>query len=369
MTTNGSEAPPPDSEAQSPAPPLLRDSGEFASLPAARRRGPGLIPSLVVFALSLVMLWHQRADLRYALGSTTPRDLGDAAMLSTAAPLSDDSYVTLSGIPDRRNSLYVELTNVRARQTLFRLLGTDSRVLVRAIPHPGGELAERWTGRLRRFDAMPYAPALRDYFAHSAEVRALGYVDLVRLGEILAGKQSRGTLVDRSGRALALADATSLTATVNHDDQLLASLPKRRHPQASDARYELAQAGLVVVEAAGDDPEYFDFAVAIGGAGRDAAIAKLEALGAEVRLRRTHHVVRLDRITGGSDGLDIDGKRVAWSAVESVSFEAPIVIPSNAFVLTEGEAPRSQPWTLVLGGLLAAFALYGAWSLLRLRRS
>ncbi len=40
----------------------------------------------------------------------------------------------MAGSPDPRNSLYVELSNVLARQLLFRLLGTDSRILVRAQP-------------------------------------------------------------------------------------------------------------------------------------------------------------------------------------------------------------------------------------------
>ncbi len=204
-------------------------------------------------------------------------------------------------------------------------------------------------------------------------MRALGYVDLPRLGEVLAGVQPRSALIDRGGRGRppALTDDAALTVTVNHPDQLLASLPKRRHPEARDARYELEQAGLPVLEAAGDDPEYFDFAVGIDKLGRDAAMAKLESLGAEVRLRRTRHVIRLDHMTGGTDGVNVvdGGTKVPWSAVESVSFEAPIVIPAaDAFLLTEGEVPGRQTWTLLLGAVLILFALYNAWSLARWRR-
>src|SRR5262245_57771973 len=91
------ETPPPENGAPG--------DDDFAGIPdQAPRRSPVL--AAVVIALAGAVLWHLRADLVYAFRSRTPVALGDARKLTGA--LADNTYVELSGQPDRRNSLFIE---------------------------------------------------------------------------------------------------------------------------------------------------------------------------------------------------------------------------------------------------------------------
>ncbi len=58
------------------------DHNEFAQLPA-RRRQARPIPSAVILGLSLVMLWHLRGDLRYALSRRRHRAISATPPPST----------------------------------------------------------------------------------------------------------------------------------------------------------------------------------------------------------------------------------------------------------------------------------------------
>ena len=157
---------------------------------------------LVAAAMPLVGLspvlpwWHETppaapphepesgAELVYAFRGRTPENLGDArSLFARGVPLADNSYVELSGQPDRRNALFIEPRGEKSRQTFFRLLGTDSRVLVRAADTSNrADLQDHWTGRLRRFDALNYAPQMRAYFQN--EVRAARYLSPAALKEV-----------------------------------------------------------------------------------------------------------------------------------------------------------------------------------------
>ena len=163
------------------APPPADD--DLAALTPAPRGKPPLVAAAVI-ALALVIGWHLRADLAYAFAARTPAQLGDARSLSQrGVALDDNRFVTISGQAERRYALYVEPKGVRARETIFRVLGVPSGLFVIAPDSPERtDLSERWTGRLRRFDTMSYAPSLRHYYATATEVtRYLATYNLVAL--------------------------------------------------------------------------------------------------------------------------------------------------------------------------------------------
>ena len=58
-------------------PPSLVPEDEFAGIRSRAGRHPGL--ALGAVALALFIIFHVRADISYALSSTDPIDLGDAA--------------------------------------------------------------------------------------------------------------------------------------------------------------------------------------------------------------------------------------------------------------------------------------------------
>src|SRR5690349_3294230 len=114
------------------------DSGqvdEFAGIePAPPRRSPVL--ALVIIGLALMSTVHLRHDLRYAMSSRTPVPLTE---LRSAGQSYEGRYVTVEGVPDRRNALYVETRGDKTRETFFRLLDSDPPIFVRARDTAGRE--------------------------------------------------------------------------------------------------------------------------------------------------------------------------------------------------------------------------------------
>src|SRR4051812_22145022 len=174
------------------------NDAELVALPrASRPKSP--IVALAVSALAAVIVWHLRFDLAYAFAGSTPTDLGDARALPTSgAGLEDNRFVIVSGQAERRYALFVEPRGERERQTIFRLLGAGTRLFVRATDTTGrtDSLAERWSGRLRRFDAVPWASSLRDYYGKRTEITR--YLELGGLEAALRGSGG-ATLKDRMG--------------------------------------------------------------------------------------------------------------------------------------------------------------------------
>src|SRR5262245_36658841 len=127
-------------------PPQAED--DLADL-APPRRGQSPLVAAAVIALAAVIGWHLRDDVRFAFAGRTPTDLGDARSLSArGAQLEDNSYVTVSGQAERRYALYLEPKGVRARQTIYRLLGAPHGLFVCAADTADRvDLTERWSGR------------------------------------------------------------------------------------------------------------------------------------------------------------------------------------------------------------------------------
>jgi hypothetical protein len=339
------------------------DADEWAGLkPTPRRRSP--LTALVVIALAAGLGWHLRAELAYALAARAPLDLGDARHLQGA--LEDNRYVTVRGQPDRRNSLNIEPRGEQERQSFFRLLGTGSRLLVRALP-PGRriDLEERWAGRLRRFDDLPYAPSLREYYA--TQVRAARYLPSGALQAALTRGQT--ALADRTGEPLALTPSTPMVLDVVVPERLQVTLGGDRFPSEADARHELERLGLHVTPLDGEG-ERFRYSVEAPAAQRDAIADKLDAAGIAFAVDARRYQTPLGQLKASGDQLELPtGARVAWTWIAAASVEAPLVIPPDAWVLTEGEAPAGFWWAPALVALLAIFAAFNVWYLARARRA
>jgi hypothetical protein len=346
------------------------DEAEFASLKAAPRpRSP--LTALAVVVLAVGLSWHLSGDLRYAFRPRTPTALGDARR--PAAALEDDSYVTLSGVPDRRNALSIEPKGEQERQSFFRLLGTGTRLLVRALP-AGRRLdfEERWTGRLRRFDTLPYASSIRDYYAH--EVEAARYLPLDAFRAALSGGPT--ALNDRTGEPLKLTPETEMVVDAIVPNRIKVTLPTEKFPSELDARHELERLGLTFTQIGGFDvhDESFIYAVEAPAAQRDAVVGKLEGAGLAFAADARRHRVKLSRLKLVGDQIEIEGappaaRRLSYAWLTAVSVDNPIVIPPDAWVLTEGEAPERFWWAPALAALLGAFVAFNVWYLVRARRA
>jgi len=96
-----------------PAPTSDRGQGggvdEFAHIRSPRTRSPLL--ALAAAALAFILVFHVRHELRYALSSSAPLELGEARV--TFSPRTtmtglDNRYVRVRGAPDRASGLEVD---------------------------------------------------------------------------------------------------------------------------------------------------------------------------------------------------------------------------------------------------------------------
>jgi hypothetical protein len=323
---------------------------EFAGIePAPRGRSP--LMALAVLALGGILLWHLRADVGYAFSSRLPDELGEARNIGPNA-LADNRFVSIKGQPDWRNSLYIEPKGEKTRQGFFRLLGTGTRIFVRAADTNGrASLADRWSGRLRRLGSLPWAASLERYYAE--EVRAVRYLPL----DLVRKSLHAASLTDRTGDAITLAPSTPVSVTSLFPDELLVTLSAEKFPAADDAKHELEKLGLTVVAPKKNPTGDFDFVISAPQAARAGVIDKLEKADVGYALHQEQATVEWGK-------LDAIAPQVT-----QVTVDAPIRIAADAWVLTEDETPAALWWAPVVAALLIAFMAFNVWYLARARRA
>ncbi len=342
------------------------DADEFSALPTATRPKSPLL-AVAVVALAAIVCWHLRRDVAYAFVAKTAVDLGDARTLTArGVTLDDNRYVTVAGQAERRYALYLEPHGTEARQSFFRLFGTGTRLFVRANDNMGRQdVTERWTGRLRRFDELPFAQSLRDYYGKETEVTRYLALDSVKAA--LSGGSNE--LVDRVGASLTLPLEAQLVVDVAHPGQLQVWLSKDKYPTLIDARHDLERLQLSPSTGT-DEKDEFSFIVPMPDAKKNEIIGKLSDAGFQFQPYR-------QRLTSARGQLKLDGDTLAvgadahvpWADVEAIGLPAPITIGADAFVLSEGDSPAAYWWAPLLCALLVAFAAFNLWYLLRALRA
>jgi hypothetical protein len=339
---------------------------ELASL-APSPRGKNPLVAGVVIALAVIIGWHLRDDVRYAFSSRTPAALGDARTLAArGVTLGDNRYVTLGGQAERRYALYVEPRGVRARQTIFRLLGVNAGLFVRAAETGDrSDIAERWTGRLRRFDAMSYAPSLRHYYATETEVTRNVALDGLKLQ--LGGGTAE--LRDRMGEPITIGADQTVVVTVDYPGELKVYLGKDRFPSLPDARHELDR--IALAPSSGEETkDEFVFIVPMPDARKNEIVGKLSDKELAFQPHEERFTVKRAELALQGDTLQIGARAKApWSQVQAIGVPAPVQIGGDAYILLEGEAPSQYWWAPLILALLIAFGAFNVWYLVRTIRS
>ena len=54
-----------------------------------------------------------------------------------------------------------------------------------------------------------------------------------------------------------------------------------------------------------------------------------------------------------------------WEQVQAVQVSEPLTVPADAWIVIDGESPRSAVWTLPVSALLLLFMAFNIWYLLR----
>src|SRR5262245_19499390 len=196
-------------------------------------------PVLAVLAALIAgyLLYHLRTDLAYFLRGRTAQELGDAHAAVAKLP-PPNSYVALSGAPDRSNAAMLDTRDKDEYRQLLRLLGTDSRLLVlRTFGKVPNErtLADRFSGRLVAFRDLSFAQSIREWFR--TRVVATHLFDPKQLSTVLHAPEA--DLKDLASDSIHLHSDSRIALDILFPDQYRVTMPTKKFPTADTARATL----------------------------------------------------------------------------------------------------------------------------------
>jgi hypothetical protein len=364
---------------------------EFAHIPSSRGRHP--LVAIAAAALAFFLVLHNRHDLRYALSSSEPFDLGRASAVFGSGHATsglENRLVRVSGLPDRESALQIDTKGSWVFSQFFRVLGTDNRLFLhrRESPLPAG-LAEAdvFEGRLIRVAELPFAASIRGYFA--THVAATHFFAPEALAKALATRRPGAplTLADTSGDVVSLDERETIGIDVSERDQVKIGLPRDRFPTEEAARAALTSRGGEIVSALGavkskprggapesgplsatpEPPQRWTFVVRFPPAAAQSALDAIGNLGREVDIRDARQTVdvKLEDVSALADGQGVVGltvrpgqgppRRLEAPTIAAVHTMAPVVIPDDAYLLVEGDRPREHVPTLLIALILVMF--------------
>jgi hypothetical protein len=372
---------------------------EFAHIPSSRGRHP--LVAIAGAALAFFLVFHIRHDLRYALSSSEPFDLGRASQVfggGRAAGGLENRFVRTTGLPDRESALQIDTKGSWVFSQFFRVLGTDNRLFLhrRSSPLPAG-LAEAdvFEGRLIRVDELPFAASIRSYFA--THVAATHFFAPEALARALGARRPGAplTVTDTSGDVVTLDERETIGIDVSERDQVKIGLPRDRFPTEEEARYALTSRGGEILGAFGavrskpragapesgplsatpEPPQRWTFVVRFPPASAQAALDAIGNLDRAVDIRDARQTVdvKLEDVSAPGDargGLVVRPgqgapRRIEAPTIAAIHTMAPVVIPEGAYLLVEGDVPREHIPTVLIALILVMF---GAVNLVGLAR-
>ena len=374
---------------------------EFAHIPRRRARHP--LITLAGAALAFFLVFYGLRDLRYALSSGQPLELGAAAAVFNNDKATADlanRYVRVAGIPDRESALELDTKGSWVFSQLFRVLGTGDRLFVHRMENPlpaARAEADVFEGRLIRIDELPYAQAIRGYFAkHVTATHHFAVDTTLATLAALTGRAPAAPLsiVDRGGDKVALAADEALAIEVVKPDEVQIGLPNGRFATEDAARAAITSRGGEVVTARGlvktaspssagassllasapEPPSRWTFVVRFPAARRGAALDELGDIDRTVEIRDAREIIatRVSQLAASDGALVIRAPgggehRVAAANVAAVHTIAPVVIPDGAYLLIEGDRPRDHVASVIISLVLMTFGVFNVVALVRNR--
>lgn len=371
------------------------------SVPTPRRH-PGV--AIAVLLVSLLLLYRLRADLRYALQPAEPRSLGAATSLINGGQpgAALDGFVSLSGVPDHRNALAFDPKGGRPRQHVFRMLGTASRLFVTAPASPQPPYRDQYSGRLRRFDDLSFAEAVRSAWSATQVLRAL---DVSKLRALPSGALPVPlSTVDRAGEALSVTGQQDLLIDVLFPDDVRVLLSKEKVPSLPDADHEVERFGLAHGPGV-ETKDGYGYVLRLPPVGpeRQRILAQIDSGGVWLWHRVETYRVPTGAVQVTPAGLMLPGPDalpqpvryrvpavapadpavapaaptsvatllpqkdpstlLTWEQIEVVQISEPMTVAADALVVVVGETPKSVFWTLPMAGLLLLCFLFNLWYL------
>lgn len=367
----------PDPIQNSPATPAP-EADEFAGIRPARRR-PSVL-GLGVVLLSAFLIFHQRADVVYALTSGVPRVLGDAgALLKSGAQLPENRYVRVSGTPDFESALVLDTQGEWKFRTFFRLLETDRKIFVQRAAGPLPlDMAQNdsFAGRLVRLRSVSFSDAIRDYF--SKHVTSTHVFDPAIVRRAMEDKRLPGIVADKLGESVAIAGNEPLTFDVRVPLRYHVDIPREIFEKLATATKALKRTGATVLGvgkpvAREANLSGFAFECLFPRERESEVLSAVADLASRTRIEPVIEqvIAPLSQLQMSDAGLRLhnkatnENKQVAWNDVAMVRTASNLAIAEDAYLLLEGERPSAYYKAVVATAILLVFALV---NLLALRR-
>lgn len=366
---------------------------ELIDLPRHRRRRHPVISALVIALAGYLMVFNG-SDFAYFFASSTPQDLGEVeAAITQAEKLRPNRYVSLRGAPDRKHALLIQ-GRISGYDSFFRLRGGQDRVFVqrhRTKRTSSRTISAVHTGRLVRFDSLPYHQAVRDYFVKNTSVAH--DFDFASLRKAKSGDK----VADKSGLTLKLEQNKLFWVNVTYPDEWLIQFSKEIYPDRATAAKELEE--FDVPFASDDEPSKMFWRFVVVTKGEEAkklmgrfGIAKKNT---GFLRRQVSYSAPYDQLRFEEDALVITAKdetfpsrfvlrqegekkrlvpvkpspvRIPKAAVLYITASSKFQIPDDALVLVAGEVPKDKWLYLLLYLLLGAFVAFNAMALINRAR-
>jgi hypothetical protein len=232
---------------------------ELVALPRSSRRRRHPVISLLVICLSFYLMFFFRDKLFFFLQPRRPADLGEASVALKEGRLRPNTYVELSGAPDRKHALILEAP-FGGYESVFRLLQTSNKILVqqhRETRSTDEIVSSRHRGQLARFSSLAYHQGVRDYFAKTMTVpHDFGF------GQLAEAKATRtATLVDREGVTVELTPDSTLWINAATPGEWWIQFAKRSYEKIEDAQRLLGDVKLPMTVEEEESASFWRFVV------------------------------------------------------------------------------------------------------------
>jgi hypothetical protein len=338
---------------------------ELQRLPRARTR-IGWLLALSVIALCSYVMFQLRSDLAFSRQGDRPEPLPS---LESVFDADLDSFVSIEGIPDRAYAVRALKSDSSLGQRLYPLFGTDGRVWLLVSGSSWTEDAtydERWVGRVKRLQDMPFFGSLRRYLAESRPLPRYTSPAIVR-----AALEGRATeILHATGDRIAVDASTPVTIARRAADRArVTATATEDHPDEARWRAALERAGIVPAGAQPESGNELAWRYLVPALGGVAALQKrLDEAG--LGAARAEEVVETRDVAWGElgasdEGLRADDDLIPWQEIAQLSVAERRTVPDDARVLVASERPRDYWYLLPLFGVLSVFALVFVWAFAR----
>ena len=317
-------------------------------------------------------------------------------MAAKSAASVENRYVRVAGTPDRESGLEIDTKGSWVFSQFFRVLGTGDRLFLhrRESPLPAARAeVDQFEGRLIRFGELPFAEAIRAYFAkHVTATHVFAPEVFARAvaGRAGAGRSASPTAPGTPCRSWPTrrSRSRSRNRTPSRSAFPAPASPPRPRPGRRWSRGAARCSPRAAWSRGCRRPDWNRASCPAPPrrrsagpswrgsppARRQAALDEIGEVDRQVEIRDARETVtaRLADLAAAGDGLVVHAaaapeRRLAAAEIAAVRTLAPVVIPDDAYLLVEGDRPREHVATIFFALMLVMFGTVNVMGLIRTR--